>query len=178
MGVDHFPLVVVSVAVAIAAVSDLRTYKIRDVLTLPLLITGLAYHVVVGTHALSQSGLGVAVALALTLPGFLIGGMGAGDVKLMAGIGAWIGPLPTLGVFLAASLATAAYALVAIAIGRRFRETWTKLRGLVAGRAIQDRVKDAVERRDRLEVVPFATMTGVGLLVLVLVSVIWLRQNS
>jgi prepilin peptidase CpaA len=42
---------------------------------------------------------GVAVGLAVLLPFFITGVMGAGDVKLLAAVGAWIGPTNTLYVF-------------------------------------------------------------------------------
>jgi prepilin peptidase CpaA len=60
---------------------------------LPFLVAGIAVSAYLhGWHGLGQSfgGLG----LGLLLYGFLfwMGGMGAGDVKLAAAIGAWIGP--------------------------------------------------------------------------------------
>ena len=36
-------------------------------------------------------GMGGAIGLVLLLPAYAIGGMGAGDVKLLAGVGAWVG---------------------------------------------------------------------------------------
>ena len=48
---------------------------------------------------------GAAVGLMTLLPLYAIGGMGAGDVKLMAGVGAWIGPWLTLWAFVATTLA-------------------------------------------------------------------------
>ena len=42
---------------------------------------------------------GMGVGLISLLPLYAIGGMGAGDVKLMAGLGAWMGPWLTLGAF-------------------------------------------------------------------------------
>ena len=42
---------------------------------------------------------GTAVGLALLLPLYAIGGMGAGDVKLLAGVGAWVWGTVTLYAF-------------------------------------------------------------------------------
>jgi prepilin peptidase CpaA len=47
---------------------------------------------------------GAIVGLLTLLPLYAIGGMGAGDVKLMAGVGAWIGPSLTLGAFVCSVL--------------------------------------------------------------------------
>ena len=48
-----------------------------------------------GWEGLGWSLLGTVVGLLVLLPAYAVGGMGAGDVKLMAGIGAWGAPLPT-----------------------------------------------------------------------------------
>lgn len=89
----------------LAAVSDLRTRKIPNWLTLLLIISGL------GHSASSMNGLGIGMSLAgLFAAAFLpfllyaIGAMGAGDVKLMAGVGAWLGPFAGVTVYLLATL--------------------------------------------------------------------------
>ena len=55
---------------------------------------------------------------------YLIGAFGAGDVKLLAGVGAWLGMPLTVYVFAAAGLATGVYSIVVLAhrggIGRAF----------------------------------------------------------
>ena len=47
---------------------------------------------------------GTGVGLISLLPLHAIGGMGAGDVKLMAGVGAWLGPWLTFGAFVSSAL--------------------------------------------------------------------------
>ena len=47
---------------------------------------------------------GTGVGLLSLLPLYAIGGMGAGDVKLMAGVGAWLGPWLTLWSFVSTAL--------------------------------------------------------------------------
>ncbi len=78
---------------AVATFTDVRTRRIPNWLVLPFLLAGIVVsgwlH---GWPGVGQSfgGLG----LAILIYGFLfwMGGMGAGDVKLCAAIGAWIGP--------------------------------------------------------------------------------------
>lgn len=85
-----WPMVLV---LGIATFTDLRSRRIPNWLVFPFLAAGIGVggwlH---GWHGIGQSLWGAAFG-ALTM-GFLfwMGGMGAGDVKLCAAIGAWIGP--------------------------------------------------------------------------------------
>jgi prepilin peptidase CpaA len=84
---------VVAVALA-AAACDLNTRRIPNALTLGAAVVAIAMHGVMnGWPGLLLAASGWAVGLALFFPVFLLGGMGAGDVKLLAAIGAWLGPV-------------------------------------------------------------------------------------
>jgi prepilin peptidase CpaA len=101
------PAVVLFVAI-VATVCDLRTRRIPNLLTLPTAVGGIAV-AALGASTVSRDGalVGLMVGLVLMLPGYLLGSTGAGDVKLMAALGAWLGP----------SLAVVAFLLTAIAGG-------------------------------------------------------------
>jgi prepilin peptidase CpaA len=78
---------------AIATWTDLRTRRIPNWLVLPFMAAGIGVQTWMhGWHGLAQSleGLGLGALLFGVLAA--MGGMGMGDVKLCAAIGAWIGP--------------------------------------------------------------------------------------
>ena len=88
-----------------AAVIDGRSLRVPNWLTAHFLLGGWVYaYVTGGGHLLLWSIAGAAVGLISLLPLYAIGGMGAGDVKLMAGLGAWIGPVLTGWAFLSTAL--------------------------------------------------------------------------
>src|SRR4051812_45954857 len=78
---------VVLCAALIAAVTDVWKFKVHNALTLPLLLSGLVYHAVVGgMDGFSDSLLGALFGFGVLIVFYAMGGMGAGDVKFMAGI--------------------------------------------------------------------------------------------
>ncbi|MBR9829111.1 MAG: prepilin peptidase [Oceanospirillales bacterium] len=76
---------------------DWRRHRIPNWLTFSTLVAGLLLSYLFLPSTEVHTGLaGAAVGLVVLLPFYLTGGMGAGDVKLMAAIGAFIGPMPAL----------------------------------------------------------------------------------
>lgn len=98
----YLPLVALLI---VAAFGDWRTRRIPNALTLPLALAGmvqsfLSFH----TTTPGQSLAGFAVGFALTVVPFALRAMGGGDVKLLAAVGAWLGPWRVLAVFALAAL--------------------------------------------------------------------------
>ena len=103
----------------IATVIDVRTRRIPNVLTATMASVGIGL-AASGISGLSLWGsvVGLLLGLALMLPGHLLGATGAGDVKLMAAIGAIVGPALVFSAFLFSALAGGVLA-VAVALRRR-----------------------------------------------------------
>lgn len=110
---DIFVTAVLCTALAIATFTDLKSQRIYNWLTFPLMLSGLIAHTVFGgLDGLGLSAGGFGVGLAVMIVPFMFGMMGAGDVKLMAGIGAWLGTNATVTAFLFTCLAGGIYAII------------------------------------------------------------------
>jgi prepilin peptidase CpaA len=105
----------VSVVLIEAAIIDGRSLRVPNWLTYHFLLGGLIYAFARGGSPLLLYSLtGALVGLISLLPLYSIGGMGAGDVKLMAGLGAWIGPWLTAWVFACSAIVGAVLAVAMI----------------------------------------------------------------
>lgn len=116
----------------LGCVTDLRSRRIPNVLTFGAAAGALGFHLAdAGLSGLGWSALGWVTGLALFLPLFLLRGLGGGDVKLLAAIGAWLGPGPTVWLAIYTALAGGVMALVvAVSAGyfrQAFRNIWSLL---------------------------------------------------
>jgi prepilin peptidase CpaA len=100
------PQIAAVVLVLFACVPDLRTRRIPNALTFGAALTALLFHGVTGgwSGLLGAIG-GWLLGAALFFPIFALRGMGAGDVKLLAAVGAWLGPAQVIWVALITSVA-------------------------------------------------------------------------
>jgi prepilin peptidase CpaA len=111
---------IIAVVLALAAcVTDLRSGRIPNVLTFGGALVAIIFHGFTGGSGglLVASG-GWIVGAAVFFPAFALGGLGAGDVKLLAALGAWVGPADALWLALYSGIAGGVLALtVALARG-------------------------------------------------------------
>ncbi len=125
----NWPIWVVTITLIVAAVVDGFELKVPNKITFPFVISGWLYSAVFAStmgmswyESLGWSLLGTVVGLALLLPLYMIGGMGAGDVKLLAGVGAWIHVTHT---FYSFALSTVVGAILAVLMVT-YRGAWSK----------------------------------------------------
>lgn len=182
--IKSFPLIplwLVLGAGCVAAFTDMWSFKIPNYITLPLLLAGVLF------QAFAPLGQGVTTAMFGIFAGFsclilfyVVGAVGAGDVKLLAAIGAWIGPFGIVALFMLAAVLTVIYA-AGLAIWRgKLTQTLIKSTLLLRqGMTIikhlgpDERIEEAAKRPDRRRhLVPFAVMVLGGLSVLLVVRLI------
>jgi len=108
----------------IGSVHDVRERRIPNLVTGPAILAALTLHLICGGWGgLLDSALAGLIAGAIFLVFFLAGGMGAGDVKLMAAVGCCVGLSSLFPVVLSTVLAGAVFALAIGLYNGRLRET-------------------------------------------------------
>ncbi|MDQ3242403.1 MAG: A24 family peptidase [Gemmatimonadaceae bacterium] len=106
--------IVFTTLLVVAAVGDIRHRRIPNSLVATLAVLGVVFSVYGQgvTAGLLTAVQGFAIGLAVWLPFYLVGWLGAGDVKLYAAAGAWLGPARTLEGALIAALVGALLAFI------------------------------------------------------------------
>jgi len=120
---ENWPVWVVTVTLILAAVIDGFELKVPNWVTFPFIVAGWVYSVAAfGWEGLGWSLLGTVIGLLLLLPAYSIGGMGAGDVKLLAGVGAWMYGTHTFYAFCISAIVGAVLAVAMVGVRRAWKK--------------------------------------------------------
>ncbi|MEO2046942.1 MAG: prepilin peptidase [Pirellulales bacterium] len=123
---ETWPIWVVTITLIVAAVIDGLQLKVPNWITFPMIVSGWVYSATYsaypGWEGLGYSLVGTLVGLALLMPAYAIGGMGAGDVKLLAGVGAWVWGTHTLYAFAVTTLVGGVIAVSMVL----WKKSWNK----------------------------------------------------
>lgn len=110
-------LAVLAIGALAATVVDIRTRRIPNVLTAAMSGVGIALAATGSSGITPLAALvGFSLGMALMMPGYMLGATGAGDVKLMAAIGAILGPTLVISAFLFTAIVGG---LLALAVAAR-----------------------------------------------------------
>ena len=180
---SNWPLLAIAGAMMAAAGIDWWKFKVPNRLTFPIILSGwllglchnLGIHLAgeVGVGGIGASLLGTAIGFGLLLPMYAIGGMGAGDVKMTMGFGAWAGAFfgyeafwVILAAFCAGAVSGGLIALGMMAVRRQFQDnlqhTRAILMDLVTTGSIRLVAEKAHQRRPRWHRLPYGVPLCIG----------------
>jgi len=185
-----WPLAFICAAMIVAAVIDGWKLKVPNWLTFPLILSGWLLGALHSCNLFLDStgvgGIGSALAgtflgMALLYPVYMIGGMGAGDVKMQMGFGSWIGAFYGVTAqesrhpgalwiiftaFCIAAIAGGVIALGMILVRGQYRKNLENTRAilgdLVTSSGIGDVAGKARERKPRLHLLPYGIPLCIG----------------
>jgi prepilin peptidase CpaA len=148
---------------------DVKTRRIPNYLTLGTALSGLVYNLIVhGWPGLLGAFLGLLVGFAFLILPYIWGGMGAGDVKALAALGAWLGPGQTIYLFCYMGIAGGLLALGFLCwkglLWRKIRQGWIALANLVLCRSAG--VKAPSSPPEETPGIPYGVAIAVGMAVL------------
>lgn len=163
----NWPVKLVSAVLILAAWIDGRELRVPNWITFPMVLSGLIYSTAVGGAAGLGAGiLGMCVGLLTLLPLYAVGGMGAGDVKLMAGIGAWVGWKITFAAFCVSVVVGAAMAIVMVLWSRQLKHHYENFLLILSEWLIirhpGELSRIAAERKPRMMLLPYGIPICIG----------------
>jgi prepilin peptidase CpaA len=140
----------------------LAARRIPNRLVAALAVAGLCAAATVFREQVGVAGApaGVAIGLAVWMPFWLTGAIGAGDVKLAAAIGAWLGPAGVLAASLLAAIAGGVLAAVVLVRRRRVRSFATALALWVGALQRGELARPLVDAR--ADLLPYGVALGVA----------------
>ena len=164
---NNWPVWLVTVTLIVAAVVDGFELKVPNWITFPLIVSGCVYSTwIAGWEGLGWSVLGTIIGLALLLPAYAIGGMGAGDVKLLAGVGAWMHGVHVFYAFCLSAVAGAVIAVLMVVVRRswdkHYAQFWMILGEISSVRNPEKLYEIAAERKPSMLLLPYGIPIAIG----------------
>ena len=164
---DHWPVWLLTLVLIAAAVIDAIRFRVPNWLTYPLVVGGWVYSwVFFSWEGLGWSLFGTSVGFGLLFPAHVIGGMGAGDVKLFAGVGAWLHATQTLHAFCVSAVVGGLFAVLVVAWCGQWRKHWTQFQmiffEIITIRDPQALSAIAAQRKSSLTLLPYGISLMLG----------------
>lgn len=168
--VEHWIYWLVTVVLVVAAVIDGIQLKVPNWITFPFVLCGWVYCCWAGGwEGLGASLLGTVIGLALLMPAYAIGGMGAGDVKLLAGVGAWVHSMDTFYAFCATTIVGAILAVGMVLAKKSWEkhrnQFWVILNEILVIKNPETLATIAAERKPRMLLLPYGIPMAIGTII-------------
>lgn len=168
--VTNWPIWFVTVTLIVAAVIDGLQLKVPNWITFPMIISGWVWSATLspypGWEGIMYSLIGTVVGLGLLLPAYAIGGMGAGDVKLMAGIGAWVWGTVTLYSFAVSAVVGGVIAVGMVLYGKSWNkhqgQFWMIWNEILTVKNPEKLAEIATERKPTMMLLPYGIPIAIG----------------
>jgi prepilin peptidase CpaA len=164
---NNWHVKLVCLILVVAAYIDGKQLRVPNWITYPMVLSGIAFC----TWQQGWAGLGwsvgaMFVGLLTLLPLYAVGGMGAGDVKLMAGIGAWLGIRTTLYAFAVSVIVGAVMAVAMVLYKRNFykhaAQFWMIIQEWRDVKDPRELSRLAAERKSSMFLLPYGIPICVG----------------
>ncbi len=157
----------VCLVLIVAAYIDGKELRVPNWLTFPMVGAGLLFNMWIGGFSgLGDGLLGMVVGLLCLLPLYAVGGMGAGDVKLMAGVGAWLGAKTAFFAFSVSTVVGAVLAVLMVLYRKRFQQHYANclliLTEWMQIRNPKELSRIAAERKPTMLLLPYGIPICIG----------------
>lgn len=170
---ENWEVKFVAVTLIVAAWIDGKQLRVPNWITFPMVLSGLIYHSCSGGWGTWADGgfqgslAALGTGLACLLPIYAVGGMGAGDVKLMAGMGAWLASAEhTWQAFVVSVFVGAVMAIVMVWRSGRFAEHYANafviLNEWMTIRSPRELSRIAAERKPSMQLLPYGIPICIG----------------
>ena len=170
---ENWPYWAVAIFCIVAAYIDGKELRVPNKITYPMIFAGWIYSSIAYGMAgdgwyvvLGWSLAGTAVGLATLLPAYSVGGMGAGDVKMMAAIGAWCHCTTTLYAFCVSTIVGALLSVIMIVQAGHAKKHWNQfvyiLNEIMTVRNPETLAEIATERKSSMRLLPYGIPIAIG----------------
>ena len=170
---DNWVFWVVSIFAVVAAYIDGKELRVPNKLTFPMIIAGWIFCTVNAAMngqgwyvGLGYSLLGTVAGLCTLLPAYAIGGMGAGDAKMMAAIGAWLGATIVFYSFCVGTIVGGIMAVIMIVSAgdtmKHYHQFFMILNEFQTVRDPEKLAKIATERKTTMRLLPYGIPMAIG----------------
>ncbi len=168
--VENWHVWLVTVTLVVAAVIDGLQLRVPNWLTFPMVVSGWVYSAMLSGfdwyEGLAYSLIGTVVGLALLLPAYAIGGMGAGDVKLSAGIGAWMWTTVSIYSFAVSAVVGGIIAIGMVLVRRSWHkhhsQFWMIWNEILTVKNPETLATIAAERKPTMMLLPYGIPMAIG----------------